>query len=198
MHYSKSDIVKLHKKYAPSDMVYELVFTHSQIVFEIAKQLIDGGGIKLDEETVYLAAMLHDVGVYPLLDKNGDLIDGKNYITHSIEGENILKSEGFPEVIYRVASHHTGVGISKADITRFNLPLPLTDYFADSDLELIVMYADKFHSKTTPPYFNSFEWFKKDIAKFGDQKVAKFEEISRRFGVPELSYLSEKYSFNIR
>lgn len=62
------------------------------------------------------------------------------------EGEAILKSEGFPEKLWRFASHHTGVGLTR-DVINQKLPLPEADYLVETDEELLVMYADKFHSK---------------------------------------------------
>jgi len=195
---SNNDITALHKKYAPSDIVFDLVFTHCCIVRDIALQLIDANNLKVDRELVETGAMLHDIGVYRLFEASGHMRDGVHYITHGTEGERILKSESLPEVIWRFAAHHTGVGLTKADITAQKLPLPIADYLAETDEELLIMYADKFHSKTTPPYFNSYEWYETDIARFGDDKVAKFKEMAVKFGKPDLVPLSEAYSFDIR
>jgi uncharacterized protein len=192
------EIETLHRKYASTDVVFDLVFTHSQIVWDIATQLVDKKDIDVDVELVRVGCLLHDIGVYPLLGEDGKTRDGVNYITHGVEGEAILKKEDFPEVIWRFASHHTGVGLSKLDITSQGLPLPVEDYFADTIEESLIMYADKFHSKTDPPYFNSYEWYKQDIAKFGNDKVAKFEQMEQQFGVPDLGPLVKKYGFAVR
>ena len=37
---SPAQIISIHKKYAPSDAVYELVYTHCCIVRDIAMQLV--------------------------------------------------------------------------------------------------------------------------------------------------------------
>lgn len=50
---------------------------------------------------------------------------------------------------------HTGVGLTKEDVLVQGLPLPPADYVAITPEERLVMYADKFHSKTTPPTFVS-------------------------------------------
>jgi uncharacterized protein len=192
------EIMEIHKKYAPTDEVYDLVFTHCCIVRDIAMQLIDANDFDIDYEIIEKGALLHDIGVYSLFDNTGKLWDGAQYITHGIEGEHILKEEGFPEYIWRFASHHTGAGLSKQDVIDQKLPLPIADYFAETDEELLIMYADKFHSKTNPPYFNSFDWYRKDIAKFGDHKVAKFDCMAVRFGKPDLLSLSSIYSYAIR
>ncbi len=195
---SYDDIIALHKKYAPSDIVYDLVFTHCRIVCDIAMQLIDSNDLKVDRELVQAGALLHDIGVYPLFEAEGSLRKGVHYITHGTEGERILKQESVPDAIWRFAAHHTGVGLTKEDVINQKLPLPMADYLAETDEELLIMYADKFHSKTTPPYFNSYEWYKKDIARFGSDKVAKFEAMAAKFGKPDLGQLSNNYSFEIR
>ncbi len=198
MQYSFADITALHKKYAPSDEVYDLVFTHCQIIYDIALQLIEKNSVAIDRELVRAGALLHDIGVYPLFGSNGKLRPNVQYITHGIEGEKILKKENFPEAIWRFAAHHTGVGLTKQDVINQKLPLPAANYLAESNEELLIMYADKFHSKTTPPYFNSYEWYRQDIAKFGNDKVVKFDQMATKFGVPSLQPLSEKYSVAIR
>lgn len=198
MVYSPDDIKILHKKYAPCESVYDLVLTHSRIVNDIALQLAEDNRLTIDRYLVETGALLHDIGVYPLFDVTGKLREGVNYITHGIEGETILKYEGFPEAIVRFAAHHTGVGLTKQDVVDQRLPLPVSDYLAESDEELLIMYADKFHSKTTPPYFNSFEWYRNDISKFGNDKVVKFDAMASKFGKPNLNILSNKYPYKIR
>lgn len=198
MIYTPEEIKALHRKYAPSMVVYDLVFTHCRIVRDIALQLNARSTLRVDINLVIIGSMLHDIGVYPLFNAEGKLREGANYITHGSEGEAILKKEGLPENIWRFAAHHTGVGLSKQDIVDQKLPLPVADYFAETDEELLIMYSDKYHSKTTPPYFNTFEWYKKDIARFGDEKVTKFEQMARKFGIPDLEPLSRKYGYKIR
>jgi uncharacterized protein len=167
-------------------------------VKDIAEQLIAKSGLNVDADLVRTGCLLHDVGVYPLFDADNHKLAGRAYLTHGIEGESILKAEGMPRELWRIASHHTGVGLTADDISNGNLPLPVEDYFAETIEEELIMYADKFHSKTTPPYFNSFEWYKQDIAQFGEDKVRKFEAMAEKFGLPDLDILSEKYGFMIR
>jgi uncharacterized protein len=198
MNYSFQEIEALHKKYAPSDLVFDVVFTHCQIVKDIAEQLIAKNGLNVDVDLVRTGCLLHDIGVYPLFDADNHKLVGRAYLTHGVEGEAILKAEDMPRKLWHIASHHTGVGLTAADITSGNLPLPVKDYFAETIEEELIMYADKFHSKTTPPYFNSFEWYKQDIAQFGEDKVRKFVAMAEKFGLPDLEPLSTKYGFAIR
>jgi uncharacterized protein len=192
------EIEALHKKYAPTTEVFDLVFTHCRIVCAIAEQLMQAHGVPVDHDLVRVGCWLHDIGVYPLFDEKGKEREDLHYITHGTKGESILKNEGFPEAIWRFASHHTGVGLSRHDIVSQNLPLPPADYEAATPEERLVMYADKFHSKTDPPYFNSYDWYRHSVAKFGADKVAKFEQLAEEFGLPDLGPLAEQYGHQVR
>ncbi|HEV7453979.1 MAG TPA: HD domain-containing protein [Candidatus Saccharimonadales bacterium] len=187
------DIEALHKKYAPTPAVLALVFTHCQIINDIAQQLIAQNNLDVDAELVHAACLLHDIGVYPLFDKAGKERQDLHYITHGVRGEAILKEEGFPEVIWRFASHHTGVGLAKSDIVSQNLPLPEQNYLAETSEEELVMYADKFHSKEEPPCFNSYEWYKHYVSLFGEHKAQRFEQLAQKFGIPDLTPCIKKY-----
>ena len=197
-HITFEEIKALHKKYAPSEEVYDLVFTHCQIVRDIAEQLIARNDLAVDGELVRMGCLLHDIGVYPLFNTDGKLREGAHYITHGVEGENILRAEGLSEQIWRFASHHTGVGLTKQDIIDQKLPLPVEDYVAITDEEALVMYADKFHSKTTPPTFNSYERYRKKVTEFGESKVFEFERLVQKFGLPDLMPLAKKYGYEVR
>jgi len=192
------EIEALHHKYAPSDAGFDLVFTHCKIVSEIAEQCITNKHLTADAALIKVGCLLHDIGVYELLDKDGKERADLPYITHGIRGEVILKKEGFPEVIWRFGSHHTGVGLTKQDIIKQGLPLPLQDYEAETIEEEVVMYADKFHSKNTPPNFNTFAHYKQTVSKFGQDKSDKFEQLAEKFGIPDLSPLIAKYGHAVR
>jgi uncharacterized protein len=191
------EIEALHKKHAPSDKVFDLIFTHCKIIADIAEQLIAKNNLDIDVELVKVGCLLHDIGVYPLLDEDGNRRDGLHYITHGSRGEVILRDEGYPEVLWRIASHHTGVGLTKEDIENQNLPLPKQDYIAETKEERLVMYADKFHSKGSSPHFNSYDQYKELVRQFGEHKVEQFEEMANEFGIPDLQPLSEKYGYPI-
>jgi uncharacterized protein len=187
------DIEQLHKKYTPSNELLDLVFTHSQIVWDIAHRLITDNDLPVDSGMVRVGCLLHDIGVYAVLNPGQSSGNKLPYITHGIHGEAILKAEGFQETIWRFASCHTGVGLTKQDIYTQNLPLPPQDYIAKTPEEALVMYADKFHSKTDPPLFNSYEWYRADIARFGKDKVTALEHLAQQFGIPDLAPLVSQY-----
>lgn len=192
-------IKELHRKYAKNETDFNLIYTHCQIVEAIAMQLLDAKPIDgIDKELVHVGCLLHDIGAYDVL-KNGSFDRG---VRHGAIGEEILKNEGFSELICRFSSHHTGVGLTEQDVIDQGIPIPVADYTAKTDEERIIMYADKFHSKSNPPldppYFCSFDWFRESIQKFGNDKAEKFDELSRLFGKPDLDSLSARFGHSVK
>lgn len=191
------EIYDLHQTYAPTNNVRESVWAHSQIVSQIALDLADKIP-SLDAGLVQRGALLHDIGVYALFEE-GTADMSQPYITHGVRGYELLKDEGFDESLCRFALLHTGVGITKEDVQRQSLPIPARDYVAETDEERLVMYADKFHSKKTPPTFNSAKWYRDYLmTNFGEQKVHTFDELVHEFGKPDLQPLKEQYGHTIR
>jgi len=194
---SISDIQVLHRRSAPSEDAYQLVFGHSEIVSEIADQLMETQAFSATEKALVLVGcLLHDIGAYRLYDETGN-IDHANYIQHGILGYDLLRAEGFENTICRFASCHTGVGLTSSDIAMQNLPLPPGNYLAETRAERLVMYADKFHSKTTPPKFMTARSYEKQISRFGPDKKARFLALVAEFGEPNLTHLSREYGFLI-
>ncbi|GGR27378.1 HD domain-containing protein [Streptomyces roseolus] len=186
---SYDDIRALHRKHAPSDAAFELVFTHCEIVAAIAEQLLARHGRGTDAELVRAGCLLHDIGVYRLYDSAGR-IDGASYVTHGVLGHRLLAEEGLPETLCRFCSCHTGVGLTQEDVLTQGLPIPPADYVPVTPEERMVMYADKFHSKSTPPRFVSPDTFEAGIARFGPEKVTVFQTLRRLYGDPELEALA--------
>ncbi|MFJ1806884.1 MULTISPECIES: HD domain-containing protein [unclassified Streptomyces] len=186
------EVRALHERYAPSREALDLVFTHCEIVCGIAEQLATRTDLPLDADLVRIGALLHDVGVYRLYDRAGRL-DHHNYIRHGVLGHEILREEGFPERLRRFCSCHTGVGLTRHDIRKQGLAIPEADYLAETVEEQLVMYADKFHSKTTPPTFLSADSYATHVEKFGADKVHAFGLLRARFGEPDLTSARARY-----
>lgn len=186
------EIVTLHKKYAPTKEGFDLVFTHCLIVNDIAQQFVASFNGKVDENLVRVGCLLHDIGVYRLFFDDGT-IDHKNYIKHGTLGYELLREEGFDDQICKFASHHTGVGLGKDEIIREDLPLPHDDFYAESVEEEIVMYSDKFHTKTNPPKLLLADTYAESLRRFGEDKVEKFHEYQKKYGTPSLELLAQKY-----
>jgi uncharacterized protein len=186
------EIEALHRKHAPSEEVFKEIWQHCEIVSRIAEACIETRDLRgIDKDLVRVGCMLHDIGVYRLYDTNG-VMDEDNYIRHGVLGYELLKQEGYDDILCRFASHHTGVGLTAEEIKASNLPLPAVDMLADTEEERLVMYADKFHSKL-PSHFNTIETYKKHIQRFGDHKVKMFEGMIIEFGEPDVKGLAALY-----
>ncbi|MGC4878176.1 HD domain-containing protein [Micromonospora sp. DT43] len=182
----------LHERYAPTEEAFELVYTHCEIICAVAEQLLADYPHPLNAALVRAGSLLHDIGVYRLYDAAGQLDHG-TYVRHGILGHTLLRDLGFPELVSRFCSHHTGVGLTREDVLHQGLPLPVRDYTADTLEEQLVMYADKFHSKTTPPTFVTASSYAASVRRFGDDKVDRFAAMVEMFGEPDLLPLSRRY-----
>ncbi|MEU9507636.1 HD domain-containing protein [Micromonospora sp. NPDC048170] len=182
----------LHERFAPTEEAFDLVYTHCQIVCAVAEQLLDRHPAALDVALVRAGSLLHDIGVYRLYGAAGQL-DRENYIRHGVLGHALVRDLGLSELLGRFCSHHTGVGLTREDVLRQRLPLPVDDYTADTAEEQLVMYADKFHSKTTPPTFVTPASYAAGVRRFGEDKVARFAALVEKFGEPDLPLLSRRY-----
>ncbi|MGH4035314.1 HD domain-containing protein [Actinomycetota bacterium Odt1-20B] len=193
---SADEVRALHQKYAPTREAFEVVYTHCEIVWSIAQDLLRRFEGTLNADLVQAGCLLHDIGVYQLYDAHG-VLDNSQYIRHGVLGHNILRAEGFPEFVCRFCSCHTGVGLSKHDVITQQLPLPLADYLAETAEERLVMYADKFHSKTNPPKFMSAPAYATYVQRFGDDKTTAFHALHAEFGDPDLMALSARFGHRI-
>ncbi len=196
---SDQQIKALHRKYAKTDDDFNLVYTHCQVIESLAMQLLDAKPVSgIDRQLVHVGCLLHDIGAYDVL-KDGRFVEG---VKHGTIGEAILNYEGFSEDIWRLASHHTGVGLTEKDVIDQGLPIPVADYTAKTDEERLIMYADKYHSKSNPPYeppyFCTYEWFRNSAQKIGADKVTKLDALAELFGKPDLDKLSEQFGYEIK
>ncbi len=195
---TKKQLYKLHKKYATlgdKDRLIDLVWTHSQIVAKIADYIADNlmrSGVKVNRSLIQIGALVHDIGVYGCFDEDLNP-DNKlpEYIMHGEIGYKWLKEENLSEEITRFALVHTGTGITSEDITREKLPFNPGDYIPVTLEEEIVCYADKFHTKY--PSFNTFDEQKAQLSKFDPSKAILMDRFKKKFGVPDLSALENKY-----
>jgi uncharacterized protein len=192
------EILGLHEKHAPTADALDVVYTHCLIVCGIAEQLYyrSAPGLDVDIGLARAGSLLHDIGVYRLYDDAGNL-DHANYLRHGLLGHELLQEEGLSEAICRFASRHTGVGLSRDDVLGQGLPLPPADYLAETGEERLVMYADKFHSKTTPPVFLTGPAYAASVRRFGEEKVTAFGAMQRMFGEPDLAPFSDAYGHRV-
>lgn len=187
-----AEIRSLHEQLAPSRAAFDLVYTHSRIVCAVAEQLLVDRQLPLNRELVRAGSLLHDIGVYRLFGAAGEL-DSARYVQHGVLGFETLRVRGYPDALCRFCSCHTGVGISREDVVRQALPIPVDDYLAVSGEEQLVMYADKFHSKAAPPVFVTASTYTGMVRRFGEDKAATFADMVRRYGEPDLTALMAAY-----
>jgi len=196
-----NDIKNFHKLLACDkkypDMFFDLVWTHSHIVFEICTNLIKNLPVQVrnqvDKSLLEKGAMIHDIGVYLCFDEDFNPDSGAPaYFYHGWEGQMFLKNQGITdEKLLRFTTVHTGVGITKQDIERENLVLPKKDYIPISLEEELLTYGDKFHTKS--PAFVCFEKAKTKLEKLDLAKGKKMDYFHQKFGFPDLEILKEKY-----
>lgn len=185
---SEADIEELHRLHASSPDEFKLVWTHCKIVRDIALKLAKSSRLDVNYGLLEAGALLHDIGVYRVGSHGGG-----NYIRHGVLGEALLVELGQSPTLSRFASCHTGVGITKEQIEANDLPLPRRDYLAETLEEQVVMYADKFHSKSDPPCFVSFEAYAQEVSQFGASSLDRFLRFGRELGRPDLSSLVASY-----
>ena len=169
------------KFYDEDSDLFRLLWKHSCQVAEMSLDI--ASRLKgVDEDFVYDAALLHDVGIIktnaPKIFCNGT----EPYIRHGILGAEMLRSLGDGMDRYaRVCECHTGAGLSKDDIERGNLPLPHRDMVPETVEEKIVCYADKFYSKSNVNDVKTVDYIRADLGKFGEGQLRRFDEMNALF-----------------
>jgi len=175
------DPIKIIEKYYDKDSeLYRVLITHSKLVtekaLEIAKRVPE---LKPDLKFIEEAAMLHDIGIIGVVDQKPklDLKKDVPYLKHIIFGKEILEKEGLPKHAH-VAENHSGTKISKEEIKKRNLQLPLKDYVPETIEEEIISFADLFYSKSPGDLERekSIEEIRQQMAKFGKEHAKKFKE----------------------
>jgi len=194
-------IYQIHKKYAPNDELLDLVWSHSRIVANIAKQVMENHPeLSIDKKLLLIGCLLHDIGVYFV-----ELGVKLSYIKHGIIGADIARKEGFSESVAKIIERHIGVGISKEEIvknltfgqnlsahlvrSKKNLPLPHKNFIPKTLEEKLVAYADNFHSKN--PKFNSYAQVKEKLGEYGKDTIQRLEQWKKLFGVPDLTIIEQ-------
>ena len=130
--------------------------------------------LRLDEEFLEEAAMLHDIGIFRCDAPSIQCFGTEPYICHGFIGGQILRSEGWVRHAL-VCERHTGTGLSREQIERQHLPLPLDGQYEPEALEeQVVCYADKFYSKTHPESERTVVEAAQSLEKFGEAGVNRF------------------------
>ncbi len=193
---SRKDIERYHKKYAPNQKVFDLVYGHCQIVAEIALWCSGNLNIKIDNNLLETAALLHDVGSYAFFNEAGQNINSRLYPQHAILGAKILEDEGVNQTISSIVATHVLLGLSKQEIIDKPWYLPEHDYQPKTIEGELLCYADCFHSKH--PVFNSYQTYLNGLRQNLPTQGDKFELWSKRFGIPDINSLANQYEQSIR
>ena len=192
---NKEAILALHKKYAPDDLSFELVYTHCEIVTRIALEIVEKNDLDIDADALYQATMLHDIGAYTLYIPELKTFKQDGYKQHAMIGATILAEEGFSESIVAAVRTHVLMGLTGNEIRQQKWKLPYIDTEPASLEAELVCYADRFHSKN--PQFNSHETFLAHLRKDLPDQANKFQAMIDRFGLPDIRVLAEEYGHKI-
>ncbi len=167
----------------PSRPVFRIFLNHSLLV--AAKAMQGANKVKHlnpDLQFILEASMFHDIGIIRTFAPDIDCFGRADYIEHGVLGAEILRKNGM-EKLARVSETHIGVGITKDDIKKSNLPLPLKDYLPVSLEEKIIAWADKFYSKNlvNKGQQKSLDEILSEIEKYDKKKTAIFLEWNEMF-----------------
>jgi len=167
------EIIK--KYYKPESRAFLILVNHSKAVAEKALKITRK--FDVDSQFIYEAAMLHDIGIFMTDTPKFNCYGSFPYIAHGYLGREILEKEGFPDHAL-VCERHTGVGITKEEIIKNKLPLPLRDMVPLTMEEKIIAYADKFFSKESDGSvrMRTVNEIIKDLSRYGEEKVKIFKE----------------------
>ena len=197
------EVAALHRRYAPSDLVLELVLTHGRIVADIAAgcaDRVDEGDDERDDERVdepvdrallRATCLLHDLGTYALYAPDGRLGNHAAYPQHALIGATLLREEGVDERVAEAVRTHVLMGLSAQDVRDAGFVLPARDYAPQGLVAELLCYADRFHSKK--PCFNEAERFAAGLEASLPRQAALFRAAQRRFGLPDLPALAQRY-----
>jgi len=157
----------INRYYPEGTHLRDIYMRHAEDVAALAEELRAAYMPELDPEQVRAAAMMHDVGIF-LTDAPGiDCHGAEPYILHGPLGAQLLRREGAPEWMARVAERHTGVGIG--------------DLVPETPLEKLVCYADKFYSKSGDMKRKSMDAVERSMARYGETNLAAFRRLRALF-----------------
>jgi uncharacterized protein len=182
---------ELFDKYYPVDSeARKYLYIHSMKVREVALRIATlKPHLGANPDIIKDASFLHDIGIFMTDAPDIGCYGSFPYVAHGYLGRELLEKEGF-EKIAPVCERHMGVGITRQEIIEKQMPLPHRDMVPVTIEEKIICYADKFFSKSatdlTKP--KSPEKIRKKLAKYGEDKIQRFDEMVNLFG---LDFLTE-------
>jgi uncharacterized protein len=165
-------------KYYPSENeLRRILLVHSRQVADRSLKIAKAHPeLRLDEEFLEEAAMLHDIGIFRCDAPGIQCFCTEPYIRHGVIGAELMRQEGW-ERHALVCERHTGTGLSKRDIEQQQLPLPHQDYMPVALEEQVICYADKFYSKSHLGEEVSIEKIKYNIWKYGHDGYLRWQAL---------------------
>ncbi len=170
------------KYYPEGHPARDILVLHSQMVREkalwVAQQHPE---LNADTDFIAEASLLHDIGIFltdaPTIGCHGTY----PYICHGFLGRELLEKEGMPRHAL-ICERHTGIGLTREEIIRQQLPLPHREMLPLSIEEQIICFTDTFFSKGKNPGREiPSETIRKKLMKFGPEKVVQFDRWSEQF-----------------
>jgi uncharacterized protein len=173
------DIIK--KYYEEGSLLYNILFVHSLAVANKALEIAQmHPELSIDKDFVYEAALLHDIGIFKTNSPKIQCFGNFKYVCHGYLGAEIMREEGF-EKHALVCERHTGSGLTKESIIQNQLPIPQRDMLPLSQEEKLICFSDKFYSKSKLNKVKTIEQIRKDLSKYGDESVKRFNEMLKLF-----------------
>ena len=167
----------IEKYYEKNSSLYDILITHSVCVKDKAIEIaLKNKKLNPDLDFIKEASLLHDIGIFLTNAPKISCFGKHPYICHGILGRELLEKEGlFKESL--VCERHTGVGITKEEIIKNNLPLPKRDMLPSAIEEKIICLADKFFSKKELKREKTIEEIEREISKYGEENLKRFKEL---------------------
>ena len=163
-------------EYYPSENdLRRILLTHSRSVADRCQKIArKHPELRLDTEFLEEAAMLHDIGIVRCNAPGIQCFGTEPYICHGLIGGQMLRERGLVRHA-QVCERHTGTGLSREQIQKQHLPLPLDgQYEPDTLEEQVICYADKFYSKTRLDLERTVEQTARSLEKFGEAGLKRF------------------------
>ena len=172
--------------YSHGSLAYNTLIEHSRMVVSKCLEIAENINYKApDISFLKEAAMLHDIGIFLVKAPDIGCYGNRDYVCHGYLGMDLLEKEGLP-MHALVCERHVGVGLSISDIMEWRLPLSARDMLPVTLEEKIICYADKFYSKKPGALCSekTLEEVREYIRKYGEDKLRRFDEMTRLFSKP--------------
>ena len=155
------------KYYPQGSPLRDIFLRHARQVTDEALSIARRKQLPLSQQLIEDAAMLHDVGIFMTNAPDIHCTGSAHYMQHGPLGAELLRREGVPEKIARVAERHTGVGIPP--------------YMPETLLERLVCYADKYYSKSDNMQRKTWSQLLQQHAKYGADNIARLRALHSEF-----------------